>query len=67
MLALTQRVDDTIELQIPPSAVARVVRITTTQVGVGPRGRQVKLGFDAPREITILRDNAGVKTRKERH
>jgi carbon storage regulator CsrA len=58
MLVLGRKAGESIEIRIPSSESARVVTITITEVRIR-EGRQpvVKIGFDAPLDIQIVRDD----------
>lgn len=51
MLVLSRQNEESIELQIPPSDQPRVVTITVKRIDQ----TRVRLGTEAPREITIVR------------
>ena len=55
MLVLQREISDTVTIRVPPSAEATT--ITVMLVGVGPHTRTAKLGFAAPREVAIERDD----------
>lgn len=55
MLILTQRVStqgDTVVITIPPCASKREIRVAL----LGVKGNQARIGYEAPREVTIDRE-----------
>lgn len=60
MLCLMVRRDGKVLVEIPPSTEARTMTVTFVEMRQGG----AKLGFDAPREIGIVRDDAKVKERQ---
>jgi len=48
MLVLTRKVDESLTLTLPDGSV---IVITLTEV----RGDKVRIGIDAPRDVTVLR------------
>lgn len=54
MLVLTLTEDNAIDITVPPSPTARTVRIVLP----GTQGTRARLGFEAERDISILRDDA---------
>lgn len=51
MLSLTRVPSSSVTLTIPPSAETRVVTVKF----IRGSGRQITLGFDAPKDIKIIR------------
>ena len=54
MLILSRKEGECISLRIPPSDKERTIRVTVTDM----RKISVKLGFDADKDVRILRDDA---------
>lgn len=54
MLCLTITDESGITITVPPSPTARTVRIVLP----GTQGPRARLGFEADKDISILRDNA---------
>lgn len=52
MLVLSRRVNESVKLLIPPCAVAQTVAVRV----VGFKGQAARLGFEAPEQIGIYRD-----------
>ena len=59
MLILTRNEGQFIELTIPPSDKERTIKVTVTEIrGKGEFPAKAKLGFDADKDVRVLRDNA---------
>lgn len=59
MLVLRHGTDDTITIDVPPST--EPIKIKLKVIGLNHSyqcGRTVQLGYDAPRNVLITRDNA---------
>lgn len=57
MLVLERRVGQKVYLTVPPHSAPIVIVVDISRVSFDSKGKGVKfaLGFDAPREVTILR------------
>lgn len=53
MLVVTRRTNEETVIEIPPSSKTRTMRLRIIRAA-----GTVRLGFDAPRDIEIVRDNA---------
>lgn len=61
MLILSRNEGQFIELTIPPSTTERTIKVTVAEIrSKGEFDAKVKLGFDADKDVRILRDNAKV-------
>ncbi len=61
MLVLSRKESEFITLTIPPSAETREIKVTVTEIrSKGEFDAKVKLGFDADKDVKIMRDNAKV-------
>lgn len=54
MLVLTQRKDDCIEIIVPPGEKQRLIKLTVVKVS----GGRARLGFEADRDVSIVRSGA---------
>lgn len=59
MLVLTRKIGEMVRIQCPSGEVVVV------QVLPGRSGQQVKLGFDAPKSVVIVRDELNVRAERE--
>lgn len=60
MLILTRRIEEAVTISVPggPDVIVRVLGF--------PTPGEVRLGFDAPSSVKILRDNAKLRVIKEK-
>jgi carbon storage regulator len=58
VLILTRRIEEAVTITCPDGQ-----QVVVKVLSIGPG--DVRLGFDAPPEVSILRDNAKIKKEKE--
>jgi carbon storage regulator CsrA len=58
VLILTQRIEEAVTITCPDG---REIRVKVLGVGHG----DVRLGYDAPKDVSILRDNAILRKERE--
>ena len=59
MLVLARTRDEWIEIDVPPSDVSRKIKVVICDIR---HGKNVRLGFDADRDIKVLRAEIVEKT-----
>ena len=58
MLVLTRKKDQKITITVPPSDKERVIEVTLVEVKTGYPVHRARIGFEADRDIIIVRDDA---------
>lgn len=61
MLVVSRKVNETVICTIPPSTETRTLEVKIVRT----TGENVRLGFDAPSDISIVRPNAIVQEPKQ--
>jgi carbon storage regulator CsrA len=56
MLVLTRRIGERVVVEITRGECQMKITILVTSITCDDRGRQVRLGFEAPKEAIILRE-----------
>jgi len=62
MLVLSRKVEDIVKITVPPSDVATEISIKVVDI----RPKQTRLGFEAPRYVSILRDEISQESQDPR-
>ena len=63
MLVLARRLFQEVSITVPPSNEPTEIRVVLLEL----RKETIRLGFDAPREIRIVRDDAKNKENRNDH
>jgi carbon storage regulator len=61
MLVLSRKKDERIIVQVPASAVERVIEIVVVEI----RGDKVRIGLEADRDVTIHREEVAAAIARE--